>query len=35
MINNALDTAKAKDYFKKKEFALASNLEDKRDDPVA
>ena len=35
MINGALDTGKAKDYFKKKEFALASNIADKRDDPVA
>jgi len=35
MINTALDTSKVKNYFKKKEFALASNLENKRDDPVA
>ena len=35
MINSALDTTKEKDYFKKREFALASNLEDKREDPVA
>jgi hypothetical protein len=35
MINTAMDVTKAKAYFKKKEFALANNLDEMKIDPVA
>jgi hypothetical protein len=35
MINSAMNLTKAKEYFKKKDFTLAANLEEERLDPVA
>jgi len=35
LLNNPFDIKKAKNYFKKKDFEVPSNLEGSRIDPVA